>query len=585
MDKLAVVRSRMAELGLDGYIVPSEDPHLSEYPPEEFKLRKHISGFTGSAGTLVVLADEAGLWTDSRYFLQAADELRGSGIDLFKDGLPETPSYIDWISSKLSAGQVVGIDGSCFSVLSVESLSKVLSAKGIALKNDVKPLWNEGISPVRTPLYGLPESITGMSHAQKREMIFKHTQADSLLLCALDEVAWTLNLRGSDTPYNPVFVAYALVGREKTSLFVDEKAISPELRRRLREEKIEVYSYETIEKSLRQLPGGAVLSVDPSKTNNRIFHAVACEILREDSPVTLLKACKNETELAGFRRAMVKDGVALANAFAEIYERVEADDMVTELAVAGILLRCRSQQEDFKCESFSTIAGYGDHGAVVHYSASEASNRSIGKDTLLLVDSGGNYLHGTTDITRTFCFGVPSDAQRTDYTAVLKGHIAIAMAQFPAGTQGAQLDALAKQSLWRIGADFGHGTGHGVGHFLCVHEGPQNIRKVGNGVALRPGMVLSDEPGVYREGRYGIRIENMVAVRFCMESEYGSFYGFETLTLFPYDRNLIKVDILTDEELRWLNEYHERVRKSLSPLIISEKTLNWLSKMTAVITR
>lgn len=585
MNRLGAVRAEMVRLALDAYIVPSEDPHLSEYPPEEYKLRKHISGFTGSAGTLVVLADQAGLWTDSRYFLQAADELKGSGIELFKDGLPETPSYIDWILSILSANQTVGIDGSCFSLSAVENLASLLSAKNIQLKTNLKPLWEEGIVPVRTLLYRLPQSITGISHARKRELIFQNTQADYLLLSALDEVAWTLNLRASDTPYNPVFVAYALIGKDVTSLFVDEKAVTPALRKELLAEKVELHPYEAIADYLRRLPKDSLLSVDPHKTNERIFHAIASQTLRENSPVTLLKACKNETELDGFRRAMAKDGVALAHAFSEIYERVEAGDEVTELAVAGILLRCRSQQLDFKCESFATIAGYGDHGAVVHYSATEASNRSIGKDSLLLVDSGGNYLHGTTDITRTFCFGDPTNAQRMDYTAVLKGHIAIAMAQFPNGTQGSQLDALAKQFLWRIGADFGHGTGHGVGHFLCVHEGPQNIRKVANGVSLQSGMVLSDEPGVYREGRYGIRIENMVAVERRMTSEYGEFYGFETLTLFPYDRKLIDVEMLSDEELNWLNTYHARVERALSPLIRSEKTLKWLSKMCASITR
>lgn len=585
MSKLDVVRRRMAEQEIDGYIVPSEDPHLSEYPPEEYKLRKHISGFTGSAGVLVVLAQESGLWTDSRYYLQAASELEGSGITLFKDGLEETPSYAKWICSKLTKGNRVAIDGSCFSVTAAEKLADAFASHGLILTTDVEPLWNEGVVPVRREVYALPAYVAGLSHREKREKIFATTHADALLLSGLDEVAWTVNLRGSDTPYNPVFVAYALVKREQTILFADEAAFSGSVKGYLEEETIKVLPYDSIHDYLRQLPKRITLSLDPNKTNERIFRSVGCKVVREDSPVSLLKACKNEVELDGFRRAMVKDGVALANAFSEIYERVEADDTVTELAVAGILLRCRSQQDDFKCESFSTIAGYGNHGAVVHYGATEATKRNIGKDSLLLVDSGGNYLHGTTDITRTFCFGTPTEAQRVDYTAVLKGHIAIARAIFPAGTQGSQLDALAKQFLWRMGADYGHGTGHGVGHFLCVHEGPQNIRKVGNGVALRPGMVLSDEPGLYREGKHGIRIENMVAVVPKMESEYGPFYGFETLTLFPYDRSLIAVDLLSDEELEWVNAYHERVRKALSPVVRSEKTLNWLSKMTSVMTR
>ncbi len=585
MSKLDVVRNGMAERGIDAYIVPSEDPHLSEYPPEEYKLRKHISGFTGSAGTLVVLSERAGLWTDSRYYLQAASELEGSGITLFKDGLAETPSYAEWICSKLPRGGRVAIDGSCFSVAAVEKLADTFAAHGLILTTDIEPLWNEGIVPVRRDVYALPATVAGASHKEKRERIFASTQADALLLSGLDEVAWALNLRGSDTPYNPVFVAYALVKRDQTILFADEAAFPGTVKGYLEKESIKVLPYDSIHDYLRQLPKEIAVSLDPNKTNERVFRSVGCRMIREDSPVTMLKACKNETELAGFREAMVKDGVALAEAFSEIYERVASDDAVTELAVAGILLRCRAQQDDFKCESFSTIAGYGAHGAVVHYSATEDSNVVVGKESLLLVDSGGNYLHGTTDITRTFSFGTPTEAQRVDYTAVLKGHIAIARAIFPAGTQGSQLDALAKQFLWRIGADYGHGTGHGVGHFLCVHEGPQNIRKVGNGVALRPGMVLSDEPGLYREGRHGIRIENMVAVVPKMESEYGPFYGFETLTLFPYDRSLIAVELLSDEELDWVNAYHARVRTALSPVVRSEKTLNWLSKMTSVMTR
>lgn len=585
MDKLEAVRRRMEELDLMGYIVPSEDPHLSEYPPEEYQLRKHISGFTGSAGTLVVLRDKCGLWTDSRYYLQAASQLEGSGIDLFKDGLESTPAYDEWILSQIYSGSRVGLDGSCFSLTAAERLSKLFEEKGIELRTDITPLWQEGVRPVRNPLYALPLSVTGLSHREKRAALFERSAADMVLLSALDEVAWCLNLRGSDTPYNPVFVAYALIQREKSLLFVDESAIPDELRAALKREDIEVMPYGAIADYLTQLPEHQTLSLDPNKTNYRIYRSVGCRVVRESSPVSLLKACKSETELEGFRKAMVKDGVALTEAFAEISAMMAAGTPLTELDVADILYNHRSQQPDFKCESFATIAGYGAHGAIVHYSATETSNIAVGKDSLLLVDSGGNYLHGTTDITRTFSFGNPTETQRIDYTAVLKGHIAIARAQFPAGTQGAQLDALAKQFLWRIGADYGHGTGHGVGHFLCVHEGPQSIRKVGNGVSLRPGMVLSDEPGLYREGRHGIRIENMVAVTAVMESEYGPFYGFETLTLFPYDRGLIKVDMLSDEELDWVNRYHERVWNSLSPSIRSEKTLNWLSKMTSVMTR
>lgn len=585
MDRLDVVRNNMASLGLSAYIVPSEDPHLSEYPPEESKLRQHISGFTGSAGLLVVLADAAGLWTDSRYFLQADEQLRGSGISLFKDGMPETPSCLDWIASRLGKGDAVGIDGSCFSARRVDSIRSFFSDYGILLVTDVKPLWNEGVAPVRTPIYALPDEVSGLSHRGKRELIFSRTKADALLLCALDEVAWTLNLRASDTPYNPVAVAYAVVRRDSSVLFAASGMVSSSLRSELSSQGVEVEPYDDIVGYLRSLPKEFLLSVDLDKTNCSLRESISCAVVDETSPVDLLKACKNEVELSGFRLAMLKDGVALSNAFADIYGRMEANESLTELDVADILLKCRAEQPDFVCESFSTIAGYADHGAVVHYSATADSNVVIGKDSLLLVDSGGNYRHGTTDITRTFCFGAPSYEQRRDYTSVLKGHIAIAMARFPKGTQGAQLDALAKMPLWRIGADYGHGTGHGVGHFLCVHEGPQNIRKVANGVSLLPGMVLSDEPGVYRTGRHGVRIENLVAVRLDMETEYGPFLGFETLTLFPYDPNLIEVALLSDIELKWLNDYNERVWEALSPSITSKKTLIWLSKMTSPIGR
>ncbi len=585
MDRLDVVRKSMAALGLSAYIVPSEDPHLSEYPPEEFKIRQHISGFTGSAGLLVVLTDEAGLWTDSRYFLQADEQLNGSGISLFKDGLPETPSYLDWIASRLGRGEAVGVDGSCFSSRCVDSIRSFFSDHGILLVTDVEPLWNEGVVPVRTPIYSLPVEVSGLTHREKRELIFSKTEADGLLLCALDEVAWTLNVRAADTPYNPVAVAYALVRRDSSLLFADPDAVSSSLRAELASQGIEVLPYDDIAGYLRSLPSEFSLSVDLDKTNCSLVESISCGMVAESSPVTLLKACKNETELSGFRLAMRKDGVALVNAFADIYERMDADQCLTELDVADILLKYRGEQTDFVCESFSTIAGYADHGAVVHYSATADSNVVIGKNNLLLVDSGGNYLHGTTDITRTFCFGSPSTEQRRDYTSVLKGHIAIAMARFPKGTQGAQLDVLAKMPLWKIGADYGHGTGHGVGHFLCVHEGPQNIRKVANGVSLLPGMVLSDEPGVYRTGKHGVRIENLVVVREDKETEYGKFFGFETMTLFPYDPNLIEVALLSDVELKWLNDYNERVWDNLSPFITSKKTLIWLSKMTSPIGR
>lgn len=575
----------MVELGVDAYIVPSEDPHLSEYPPEEWKLRQYISGFTGSAGTLVVLSDEAGLWTDSRYYLQAAAQLSGSGITLFKDGLPDTPSFLNWIAGRLSKGNVVGFDGSCFSAKSVESYRTFFEDYGILVVSDLSPLWDEGVPRNRTSLYGLPVEITGLSHREKRELVFSKTDADALLLCALDEVAWTLNVRAADTPYNPVAVAYAVVGREGSVLFAEEQCVSASLRDSLAEQGIELKPYDSVFSYVASLPKDFKLSVDPTKTNSALAERIGCRRVVETSPVALLKACKNGTELSGFRLAMRKDGVALSNAFSELYERVGKGERLTELDVAEVLLRHRRGQQDFVCESFSTIAGYAAHGAVVHYCATEESNAVIGKDSLLLVDSGGNYLHGTTDITRTVCFGKPTAEQRRDYTLVLKGHIAVAMAHFPEGTQGAQLDVLAKMPLWRAGADYGHGTGHGVGHFLCVHEGPQSIRKVQNGVSLLPGMVLSDEPGVYREGKHGIRIENLVAVAEGEQSEFGRFLRFETLTLFPYDTNLIDIELLTDEELDWVNDYHKRVWEELSPSISDKKTLKWLGKMTSAIGR
>ena len=595
IDRIKELRFLMDKHQLSAYIIPSSDPHLSEYVADHWKLREWISDFTGSAGTVVVLGNKAGLWTDSRYYLQAAEQLKGTGIELFKDSLTETPSFIDWICSEVTSGSTVGIDGEMFSISHVEAMREKLEAANLTLKTDVSLIndeWAELPPLPKTETFLLENKYTGKGIQDKLKEIrleISKKRCHLLLLSALDEISWTFNLRSSDIEYNPVIIAFALISQDSAYLFTNKEKLTDKAFSELSQCNVTIIEYHNIYhniyKVLSEIPARMKILIDKDKTNYSLYNSIQHKesVVFCPSPVILMKAVKNETELNGVHNAMIKDGIALTEAFCELEKEVKKGNFISEMEFAERLKARRAAQPDFFCESFGTIAGYGPHGAIVHYSATKGSNVKIKDDNLLLVDSGANYFDGTTDITRTFSFGTPTEKQKHDYTNVLKGHIALASIHFPKGTRGSQLDVLAHQYLWNEGLTYGHGAGHGIGHFLCVHEGPQNIRPNDNGVKLQEGMLLSNEPGLYRTNEYGIRIENMILVQKSFKSDdFGEFLCFETLTLFPYDRTLIDKKLLTNKEIEWINNYHQTVFSKLGPLL-STKYRDWLKTKTQTI--
>lgn len=582
---LELLRQGMRERGIAAVIIPQADPHRSEYVADRWQAIRRYTGFTGSAATLVVTLKEAALWTDSRYFLQAEQQLGGTGIMLMKDGLPNTPSKENWILANTLPDSRVGIDFRLISASDFAALNRVMRANGVHLSDIDSIAYALEVVPAtqkQVQLFVHDETYAGQSPRLKIDGVLSTLpgDADGLLISALDDIAWMLNLRAQGyIKYNPVAPAYLyLTGNGNSILFSDETMTQPEIMAHLKENNVDAVPYKDLEARTKHV-GKVVL--DPSRTSEAIVRMFSDRYEAINDPTPLAKAQKNRAEIAGFREAMRRDGAALANAFKEIEERVENGEPTTELDVADILLRRRSEQPLFVEESFGTIAGYGAHGAIVHYSATEATNATIGTDSLLLVDSGAQYLDGTTDITRTVAFGNPTPTQKRDFTLVLKGMIALARAVFPRGTRGVQLDVLAKQFLWADGKQYMHGTGHGVGHFLNVHEGPQSIRHNENPTPLLPGMVTSDEPGYYRAGHYGIRCENLIlTIEKGMKGADGiDFLCFETLTLFPFDLKLVDADILTPEEVEWLNAYHARVYTELLPLV-DPSTRQWLHAKT-----
>ena len=582
-EKLSALRESMKQMGLSAYIVPGTDPHASEYVADYWKERNWLSGFTGSAGTVALTTTKAGLWTDSRYFLQAEAQLKGSGIDLMKEGLAETPSIADWIMSELTTDEAVGVNPEMFSAKAYEALKGKFAEANLRLVSTdlIRPLWNDRPQLPTQPLYVLEEQYAGQSVADKleavRQEMAKHN-ADVYVLSSLDEIAWLFNIRGTDVDYNPLVIAYAMVEKNKVTLFIAPGKLTAFSMKYVVENKICVADYEHVVPALHAIENHATVMYDGSRLNQALFEAFPTNCKKVDCPsvVMRLKSVKNPVELAGTRRAMLQDGKALVRFFKWLEETVGKEHL-TEFDIMARLKEFRSEGEHFVGESFGTIAGYQGNGAIVHYSASEKGAAEIKKEGMLLLDSGGQYFDGTTDITRTVTLSEPTAEQKRDYTLVLKGHIALACAKFPKGTCGVQLDILARQFLWQQGMSYGHGTGHGVGHFLCVHEGPQNIRTDLNPTPLEVGMLLSNEPGLYRAGQYGIRIENLVAVKECEVTEFGQFLDFETLTLFPYDQQLIDWSIMTEQEIAWVNNYHKMVEEKLLPLL-SEEEAAWLKQ-------
>lgn len=587
-NRLQQLRAAMSTQAIDAYIIPGTDPHASEYFADYWKERDWISGFDGSAGTAVIATEKAGMWVDSRYFLQADMQLKDTGFDTMKMGLPETLDIIPWLIQELKLGSRVGVNPLLFSVQAFENLKIKLGAHGIELISIdlIHDIWQDRPAMPTNPLFVFDVTLAGVESCDKIDIIrqkMKESLADVFIISTLDEIAWLFNIRGSDVDFNPVVTAYALINQQEAILYIDKKKLNDISIQYLDSQGIIHKEYGTLEADLKQLSADARVLIDANKLNQAMYEAIpkVKSIIKQNSPISLLKSIKNETELRGIRNAMLKDGVALTRFFMWLEENVVSGEL-TEMSISDKLYDFRAEQDLFFGESFSTIAGYGPHGAIVHYRADEQNSSTLQPEGLLLLDSGAQFRDGTTDITRTISLGHPTQQQKTDYTLVLKGHIDLATAKFPTGTRGSQLDILARKAMWDRGLNYGHGTGHGIGHFLNVHEGPQNIRMDENSTILQPGMFTSNEPGLYRENEYGIRTENLILVVEAEETEFGQFYQFETLTLFPIDTTLIDREMLTKEEVDWLNSYHLEVYAKLSPLLNdAEKT--WLKSKTQAI--
>ena len=581
--RIDALRTLLKEEGIDAFIIPSTDPHLSEYVAPHWQSREWISGFTGSAGTVVVTTKRAGLWTDSRYFLQAARQLEGKDIDLYKEMLPETPSISTFIKTYLGTGAVVGIDGKVFSTEAVKQLQDELKTNGIIIKciNDpMNKIWKDRPAMPEDPAFIYETQYAGKSCGEKLTAIRKEMKkkgAEALLISALDEIAWTLNIRGNDVHCNPVVVSYLLISSNDVDFFIHPQKVTEELSIYLKETGVSIHSFEYIDYFLNNLSADTLL-LDPSKTNYAVYSAVRpdCRIIEGASPVTLLKAIRNEQEIVGIHAAMQRDGVALVK-FLKWLEEAIHTGKETEISVDKKLHELRAAQPLYMGESFDTIVGYKEHGAIVHYEATPETDVPLQPKGFLLLDSGAQYLDGTTDITRTIALGKLTEEEKIDYTLILKGHIALAMAVFPEGTRGAQLDVLARMPIWKHRMNFLHGTGHGVGHFLNVHEGPQSIRMNENPVGLQAGMVTSNEPGVYKAGSHGIRTENLILTIPAGEGMFGNYLKFETITLCPICKKGIIKEMLTIEEIEWLNEYHRKVYDKLAPDLNKEEQ-EWLKE-------
>ncbi len=583
--RLDAFRAEMRKAGIAAVVIPQTDAHLGEYIASHWQVRRWLSGFTGSAGTLVVTLNEALLWTDSRYFIQAALQLDGTGIKLMKEGIPGTPTITQWLVTNLVKGQTVGIDGFLFSATEADAMGAVLAKHDLKLDTHFVPIdtiWTDRPGLPSDPVFLHDVKYAGRDAADKMKQVLAQTLeqgATSIIITDLTDVAWTLNIRSSDVSCTPVATSFLYLAETGGVLFINPAKIDDEVKAYLAANKVEVAPYESVVGYLENLPATATVLVEPSRVAARLRDALGARAVSGASPVALLKAVKNSVQIQGIRRAMESDGAALVGAFMEIERRNATGESLTELDVADILTEYRSKQPEYFEPSFDTIAGYGPHGAIVHYSATEESSVRVEPHGLLLIDSGAQYKYGTTDITRTICMGTPTADERHDFTLVMKGHIALAQAIYPEGTRGGQLDALARQFLWKEGLSYLHGTGHGVGHFLSVHEGPQSIRLNDVPYALQPGMMTSNEPGLYREGVHGIRCENLVLTVPAFTTEMGNFFRFETMTLFPFDLNLFDTAIMTDAEIDWVNGYHREVRSRLTPLLTPEQAA-WLETKT-----
>lgn len=585
--RLASLREVMTREHLAAFIFPSTDAHQSEYVADHWLGRAWISGFNGSAGTAVVTMTSAALWTDSRYFLAAEEQLHGTEFQLMKLRIPGTPSIAEWLGKELAdvASPEVGLDGWVNSYAATSSLiSDLRKAGGITMRTNLDPLaeiWKDRPSIPENPVEIQPLEYAGEDATSKIQRIrkaLKTYHADGMLVSALDDLAWTLNLRGTDVHCNPVFVGYLLIASDKVSLFVDEAKVSAEVRAYLEAHGVSLYNYNKVEDGLKEYSEYNIL-LDGNETSYYLWKTVKCqEIVAKTSPIPAMKAVKCEAEIAGYRRAMLRDGVAMVKFLKWLVPAVEAGGQ-TEMSIDRKLTSLRAEQDLFRDISFDTIAGYQAHGAIVHYEASPETDAPLKPEGFLLLDSGAQYQDGTTDITRTIALGPVTEEMKHIYTLVLKGHIQLELAKFPDGASGTQLDALARECMWREGLNFLHGTGHGVGSYLNVHEGPHQVRMEYMPAPLRAGMTVTDEPGLYLAGKFGVRIENTLLVKDYMETEFGKFLQMESLTLCPIDTAPIDVDMLLPEELNWLNSYHAEVYAKLAPYLDEEEQI-WLKNAT-----
>lgn len=573
-EKVVALREEMQKNNVDAFIVYSADPHMSEYLPEEWQERSWLSGFLGSAGFVVITKDKAGLWTDGRYFTQAAIELENSGIDLFKDGMEGTPNYIDWIISETPENGKVAVNAVATSHANWELLSQKLQSKNISLTDLplLKEIWKDRGAPSKNPIFVHPVERAGKSVTDKLGAIRQKMEDQGTtvhIISSLDDVAWTSNLRGSDVQSNPVFLGYIVITKNDAVLFTDLEKLEVEARKQMDESFVKMMPYEEFYHYLKAFKNENIL-VSPN-SNQMIFETLQADNKFTKAPVpgNLMKAQKNETELEGFRKVMVRDGVAMVKFLYWLTHNAGKETM-NEYSIGEKLRGFRAEGDNFVGESFGSIVGYKDNGAIMHYSAKSEGSKDVTNDASILVDSGGQYLEGTTDITRTLSLGAVSDEFKRNSTLVLQGLIRLSMVKFPKGTKGVHLDAIARLPLWMEGKDFNHGTGHGVGSFMNVHEGPQNIRKDMNPQDLLPGMVCSNEPGYYLEGEYGIRHENLIAVKEAEKTIHGTFYEFETLTFCPFFKDTIVKEILSQEEITWLNDYHRTCEEKIGPYLEGE---------------
>ena len=581
--RVEALREIMGKRGLDAYIIPTSGPHHSEYTAECWQFRSWLSGFKGSAGTIVVTLSEAGLWTDGRYYIEAENVLRGTGIDLYKAGLPETPDYPLWLSEKLNKGMTIGIDGKTFSLSGFKAMKKHLAGINISsISGIMDELWTDRPKQPNNPVVDFDTKYAGLSREEKLYRVRELMRSDGVdfsLIATLADIAWLFNLRGTDIDYNPVFLSYCIVAEDKAYLFITPSKISRDLKAELNDSNIEIHNYDEIEDFLKTLSG----TLSPDGTSKWLYDLLPrnLKVHKKKSDIAHMKAQKNAIEISSLRDVMIKDGTALVNFFFWLESAVNKE-IVTEISVSQRLKEFRAAGDDFIGESFPAVAGFREHGAIIHYKSDESTDIKLESPGLLLLDSGGQYIGGTTDITRMVLLGSPSAAEVTDYTLVLKGLIALSRIEFPSGTRGYQLDVLARKELWDRHLNYNHGTGHGVGFYLNVHEGPQRISPHPVDIPLEPGMITSNEPGIYREGKYGIRIENLILTVEKEETEFGKFLGFETLSLCPFETRLIDKELLDQNEISWLNDYHRTVYSKLVPHLGEEQRI-WLMEKTGAI--